>query len=78
MRGWPYRARCRGVAASAWQFPFDLIPAEARKVSRVYVARISPLGLTRFSGRVVLSFLLGPFAVDDAPSVIGLSTRRSI
>jgi hypothetical protein len=36
------------------------------------------IGLTRFGGRVVLSFLLDLFAVDDAPSVIGLSMRRSV
>ncbi|MEO7207624.1 MAG: hypothetical protein ABI145_12745 [Steroidobacteraceae bacterium] len=36
------------------------------------------LDLTRFGGRVVLPNLLGLFAVDDAPSVIGLSMRRLI
>jgi hypothetical protein len=36
------------------------------------------LGLTRFGGRVVLSNFSRLFAVDDAPSVIGLSMRQLI
>jgi dGTP triphosphohydrolase len=36
------------------------------------------VGLTRFGGRVVLSNLFRLFAVDDAPSMIGLSMRQLI